>query len=101
MRPIRISKTLYPASLRTRRYCVLPVSSLLLCSLLGAHASPIDRLKTIIGYDRICVLDAGQIAEFDTPTALFKQKDGIFRSMCDRSSITAEDIRMASPTGRL
>ncbi|KAJ1301602.1 hypothetical protein OPQ81_008850 [Rhizoctonia solani] len=54
------------------------------------------RLKTIIGYDRICVLDAGQIAEFDTPMALFKRTDGIFRSMCERSSITAEDILNAS-----
>ncbi|KAG8736093.1 hypothetical protein FRC12_017781 [Ceratobasidium sp. 428] len=54
------------------------------------------RLKTIIGYDRICVLDAGQIAEFDTPAALFKRTDGIFRSMCERSSITAEDIAQAS-----
>lgn len=25
----------------------------------------IDRLRTIIGYDRICVLDAGQIAVSD------------------------------------
>jgi ABC-type multidrug transport system fused ATPase/permease subunit len=53
-------------------------------------------LKTIIGYDRICVLDAGQIAEFDTPMALFKRTDGIFRSMCERSSITAQDILSAS-----
>ncbi|CAE6465597.1 unnamed protein product [Rhizoctonia solani] len=54
------------------------------------------RLKTIIGYDRICVLDAGQIAEFDTPMALYKRTDGIFRSMCERSSITAQDISNAS-----
>ncbi|QRV97503.1 ABC transporter transmembrane region [Ceratobasidium sp. AG-Ba] len=54
------------------------------------------RLKTIIGYDRICVLDAGQIAEFDTPAALFERKDGIFRSMCERSSITAKDIAQAA-----
>ncbi|KDQ57208.1 hypothetical protein JAAARDRAFT_35814 [Jaapia argillacea MUCL 33604] len=50
------------------------------------------RLRTIIGYDRICVLDAGQIAEFDTPSRLYALPNSIFRSMCDRSSITLEDI---------
>ncbi|KAJ6578028.1 ABC transporter [Mycena capillaripes] len=52
------------------------------------------RLQTIIWYDRICVLDAGQIAEFDTPTNLYAQ-NGIFRSMCDESSISQEDIAAA------
>ena len=54
-----------------------------------------DRLRTIIGYDRICVLDAGQIAEFDTPANLFNMAEGIFRSMCDRSSISLADIKTA------
>ncbi|KAK6080243.1 ABC transporter [Seiridium cupressi] len=49
------------------------------------------RLRTIIGYDRICVMDAGRIAELDSPAALWKQ-GGIFRSMCDRSGIRMEDI---------
>ncbi|OSD06330.1 P-loop containing nucleoside triphosphate hydrolase protein [Trametes coccinea BRFM310] len=53
------------------------------------------RLRTIIGYDRICVLDAGQIAEFDTPANLYENAAGIFRSMCDRSSITLSDIKSA------
>ncbi|KAH7033322.1 ATP-binding cassette transporter protein YOR1-like protein [Microdochium trichocladiopsis] len=53
------------------------------------------RLRTIIGYDRICVMDAGQIAEMDEPINLWKQ-GGIFRSMCDRSGIRAEDIMNAS-----
>ena len=52
-----------------------------------------DRLQTIIGYDRICVIDAGHIAEFDTPTRLFNMEDGIFRGMCDRSKISLEDVR--------
>ncbi|GJN85930.1 hypothetical protein PLIIFM63780_009505 [Purpureocillium lilacinum] len=52
------------------------------------------RLRTIIGYDRICVMDAGQIAELDTPAALW-DKGGIFRGMCDRSGIRAEDIQGA------
>ncbi|KAK8041144.1 P-loop containing nucleoside triphosphate hydrolase protein [Apiospora phragmitis] len=50
------------------------------------------RLRTIIGYDRICVMDAGCIAELDTPLNLWKNEDGIFRSMCDRSGIRFEDI---------
>ncbi|KAH2647828.1 hypothetical protein KXW29_004375 [Aspergillus fumigatus] len=37
------------------------------------------RLRTIINYDRICVMDQGQIAEFDTPLALWEKPDGIFR----------------------
>lgn len=50
------------------------------------------RLRTIINYDRICVMDQGQIAEFDTPLALWEKPDGIFRSMCDQSGITREDF---------
>ncbi|KAI0714464.1 P-loop containing nucleoside triphosphate hydrolase protein [Cerioporus squamosus] len=53
------------------------------------------RLRTIIGYDRICVLDAGQIAEFDMPANLYNMPEGIFRSMCERSSITLSDIKLA------
>jgi ABC-type multidrug transport system fused ATPase/permease subunit len=53
------------------------------------------RLRTIIGYDRICVMDKGQIAEMDTPLELWKKEDGIFRGMCDRSGIRVEDIRGA------
>ncbi|KAI5461280.1 P-loop containing nucleoside triphosphate hydrolase protein [Mariannaea sp. PMI_226] len=52
------------------------------------------RLRTIIGYDRICVMDAGRIAELDTPLELWK-KGGIFRGMCDRSGIRMEDINGA------
>ncbi|PCH42273.1 hypothetical protein WOLCODRAFT_137808 [Wolfiporia cocos MD-104 SS10] len=54
------------------------------------------RLRTIIGYDRICVMDAGGIAELDTPARLFERRDGIFRGMCERSAITLDDIRSAA-----
>ena len=49
------------------------------------------RLRTIINYDRICVMDQGTIAELDTPVALW-EKGGIFRGMCDRSGIRKEDF---------
>lgn len=56
------------------------------------------RLRTIIGYDRICVMDAGQIAELDTPANLYRNEDGIFRGMCDRSGIALADIELAAKT---
>ncbi len=49
------------------------------------------RLKTIIGYDRICVMDQGRIVELDTPIALW-EKGGIFRGMCERSGIRRGDF---------
>ncbi|KAG8782047.1 hypothetical protein FRC15_007633 [Serendipita sp. 397] len=53
------------------------------------------RLRTILSYDRVVVLDAGQIYELGTPEELFQNQSGIFRLMCDRSSITLGDIRAA------
>ncbi|KAJ7116426.1 P-loop containing nucleoside triphosphate hydrolase protein [Mycena epipterygia] len=53
------------------------------------------RLRTIISYDRILVLEAGNIAEFDTPMTLFNQPDSIFRGLCEKSSITSADIEKA------
>ncbi|KAJ5646478.1 ABC transporterintegral membrane type 1 [Penicillium lividum] len=50
------------------------------------------RLRTIIHYDRICVMDQGKIAEMDSPIALFDKSDGIFRAMCERSGISRQDI---------
>ncbi|WFD33272.1 hypothetical protein MCUN1_000085 [Malassezia cuniculi] len=54
------------------------------------------RLTTIIGYDRVVVMDDGRVAEYDTPLALFDRADGIFRGMCERSNISREDIINAS-----
>lgn len=50
------------------------------------------RLRTIINYDRILVLEAGEVVEFDTPLNLFNTADGVFRSMCDNSGITWDDF---------
>ena len=49
------------------------------------------RLRTIIGYDRVCVVDDGRVAEIDTPLALFDQ-GGAFRRMCEQSKIGREEI---------
>lgn len=53
------------------------------------------RLKTIIGYDKILVLDAGNVAEFGPPEELFRKEDGLFRAMCAKSGITDEDFETA------
>lgn len=50
------------------------------------------RLRTILNYDRILVLDKGEIKEFDTPWNLFKSHNSIFQQMCERSNITEEDF---------
>ncbi|KAL6946779.1 hypothetical protein ACO0QE_001628 [Hanseniaspora vineae] len=52
------------------------------------------RLKTILNYDRILVLDQGEVKEFDTPLNLFKQEESIFREMCNRSGISDADFEV-------
>ncbi|KAJ0292060.1 hypothetical protein CBS470a_003113 [Colletotrichum nupharicola] len=49
------------------------------------------RLRTIIRYDRICVMDQGHVAELDSPINLYDQ-GGIFRDMCEKSGIGRGDI---------
>ncbi|KAI5115939.1 hypothetical protein M0805_009349, partial [Coniferiporia weirii] len=48
------------------------------------------RLRTVIDYDRLIVLDAGCIAEFDTPYNLLQREGGTFRGMCLKSGHFAE-----------
>ncbi|KAJ1734938.1 hypothetical protein LPJ61_000812 [Coemansia biformis] len=43
------------------------------------------RLRTIIDYDRVLVLDRGAVAEFDTPARLLGREGGLFRGMCEES----------------
>ncbi|CCH46807.1 Multidrug resistance-associated protein 1 [Wickerhamomyces ciferrii] len=49
------------------------------------------RLKTIINYDKILVLEKGELEEFDKPLELF-QRQGVFRDMCIASNIGADDF---------
>ncbi|KXN85925.1 ATP-dependent bile acid permease [Leucoagaricus sp. SymC.cos] len=48
------------------------------------------RLKTVIDYDRLVVLDKGQVAEIGTPYELIQKEDGIFRNMCLKSGSFTE-----------
>ncbi|KDR78083.1 hypothetical protein GALMADRAFT_245072 [Galerina marginata CBS 339.88] len=43
------------------------------------------RLRTVIDYDRLVILDNGTIAEFDSPWNLINKENGIFRNMCMKS----------------
>ncbi|AEY98471.1 FAGL346Wp [Eremothecium gossypii FDAG1] len=54
------------------------------------------RLRTIISYDRILVLDQGRVAEFDTPYRLFAREDSLFRAMCVHTGISASDFAPAA-----
>ncbi|KAI0752843.1 multidrug resistance-associated ABC transporter [Daedaleopsis nitida] len=48
------------------------------------------RLRTVIDYDRLIVLDKGELAEFDTPLSLIQKEGGIFRNMCLKSGTFGE-----------
>ncbi|KAK7050453.1 oligomycin resistance ATP-dependent permease YOR1 [Favolaschia claudopus] len=50
------------------------------------------RLNTIAYYDRILVMDQGQVAEFDTVLNLYDKRDSIFRSLCDEANLQRTDI---------
>uniref|UniRef100_A0A182U9N2 ABC transporter domain-containing protein n=1 Tax=Anopheles melas TaxID=34690 RepID=A0A182U9N2_9DIPT len=41
------------------------------------------RLNTILDYDRVLVIDAGQMVEFDSPQKLLQIADGFFRRLVE------------------
>ena len=43
------------------------------------------RLQTIVDYDKVLVLDKGEVIEYAHPWELMRKKDSVFRSMCDMS----------------
>lgn len=59
------------------------------------------RLRTVIGWDKIIVMDKGEIIDFASPLELFDNTDGTFRAMCNQSNITREEIAIASAEERI
>ncbi|KAI9070080.1 hypothetical protein FKP32DRAFT_1533141, partial [Trametes sanguinea] len=43
------------------------------------------RLRTVLDYDRIMVLSAGEIVEFEAPSDLLRKPGSAFREMCRAS----------------
>ena len=43
------------------------------------------RLRSVIDYDKILVMDAGEVKEYDHPYSLLLNKNSIFYSMCEHS----------------
>lgn len=64
------------------------VESSLLCI---AH-----RIRTVVDYDRILVLDHGEVVEFDTPYALITRPGSVFQQMCERSGEYSELLSLAT-----
>jgi ABC-type multidrug transport system fused ATPase/permease subunit len=48
-----------------------------------------------MSWNRILVMDEGNVVEFDGPLKLF-DRGGLFRGMCDQSGISREEIVRAS-----
>lgn len=53
------------------------------------------RIRTIIHYDKVCVMDRGKMAEMGTPMELWNS-GGIFRGMCETSGISQTDLEGVS-----
>lgn len=53
------------------------------------------RLRTVVDYDRILVLDQGMIVEFDTPFTLLLKTGGVFKGMVEESGEMSELYEVA------
>ncbi|USW51695.1 Putative AAA+ ATPase domain, ABC transporter type 1, transmembrane domain-containing protein [Septoria linicola] len=62
------------------------------------------RLQTIIDYDKVLVLDQGQVIEYGDPYDLISMEKGIFRGMCDMTGdfdILQKDAKKAHDARKL
>lgn len=52
------------------------------------------RLRTVLHYDRICVINGGKVVEMDTPLRLW-ESGGLFWRMCGEMGIQRQDVEEA------
>ncbi|ODO07994.1 hypothetical protein I350_03577 [Cryptococcus amylolentus CBS 6273] len=50
------------------------------------------RIQTVAYCDRIMVMDAGAMAEFDSPLQLYDRSVSIFRKLCDKGGLARTDL---------
>ncbi|WVR08170.1 hypothetical protein IAU60_005216 [Kwoniella sp. DSM 27419] len=50
------------------------------------------RLQTVAYYDRVLVMEQGEVAEFDTPLALYDTPGSTFRELCDKKHIDRHEL---------
>lgn len=53
------------------------------------------RLQTIIDYDKVLVLDKGEISEYGQPWDLIKREKGMFKGMCEMTGEMETLLKMA------
>ena len=73
-------------------FCALPTVYTPLVSSMPFVQSTLLLIETSVYYDRVLLMDAGRVAEFDTPLNLFDKEDSIFRSLCDQAGLSRDDI---------
>ena len=62
------------------------------------------RLHTVVDYDKVLVLDKGEVIEFDAPWVLIEKEGGIFRGMCEMTGdfeTLIDSARKAERKGKL
>jgi ABC-type multidrug transport system fused ATPase/permease subunit len=58
----------------------------------AANITIAHRLQTLINFDRVLVLDHGEVKEFGHPFELLQDRNGLFRAMCETNG-NVEDLK--------